>query len=175
MGLNLKATLATLKSAAYARKNKAPGDSVVVKSTAAGGENRTPEVYQSPGVISLPGDGTLGAQVYLEGGRVIVVATHNYKIKITLAQGETAVYSTDAAGDIVKAKAIFKADGSIELNGSSKTFVTHAELNTALQNFITALNLHTHPTAAIGPPSPPTAPMSLNISSAATTTIKTGG
>lgn len=61
------------------------------------------------------------------------------------------------------------------LNGDSKSFVTHAELNTALQSFITALNTHTHPTAAIGPPSPPTAPMSIDISAAETTTIKTGG
>ena len=64
---------------------------------------------------------------------------------------------------------------SINFNGNSKPFVTHAELNTALQTFITALNLHTHPTAATGPPSPPTAPMSLDISASQTTTVKTGG
>ena len=69
-----------------------------------------------------------------------------------------------------------KIDGEfVELNGADKTFVTHAELDTALQTFITALNLHTHPTAAVGAPSPPTASMSLDISGAATTTVKTGG
>ena len=69
-----------------------------------------------------------------------------------------------------------KIDGEfVELNGADKTFVTHAELDTALQTFISALNSHTHPTAAVGPPSPPTAPMSLDISASATTTIKTGG
>ena len=67
------------------------------------------------------------------------------------------------------------AGESIELNGDAKIFVTHAELDTALQTFISALNLHTHPTAAVGAPSPPTASMSLDISGAATTTIKTGG
>lgn len=70
---------------------------------------------------------------------------------------------------------IIKWNGSvIELNGNSKDFVTHAELNTALQTFITALNLHVHPTAATGPPSPPTTGMSLDISTAKATKIKTG-
>lgn len=173
--MGLMATLCRIANAKYAKKDRAPGDSITGDSVAAGGEQRTPEVYSSPGIVALPGDGVRGVQVYLEGGRTVVVATYNYQIKINLAKGETAVYSTTANGQTVKAVALFKVDGTIELNGSSKTFVTHAELNTALQNFITALNLHTHPTAAIGPPSPPTAPMSINISSAATTTIKTGG
>lgn len=64
---------------------------------------------------------------------------------------------------------------SIELNGNSKFFVTHAELDTALQTFITALNTHTHLTAGTGTPSPPAIALSLNIASAKTTTIKTGG
>ncbi|MGD9678181.1 MAG: hypothetical protein AB7V16_07430 [Vulcanibacillus sp.] len=71
-------------------------------------------------------------------------------------------------------KVFIKAD-SIELNGNSKQFVTHAELDSALQTFINALNLHTHPTAGSGPPSPPTSPLSINITSAKTTTVVTGG
>ncbi len=62
----------------------------------------------------------------------------------------------------------------IELNGSSKYFVTHTELTTALNTFLTALNAHTHPTAATGPPSPPTAPMTLNITSSKATKVVTG-
>ena len=69
----------------------------------------------------------------------------------------------------------FDDDGNISLNGDLKRFVTHAELNTALQTFITALNLHVHATAAPGPPVPPTIPMSLDISASQTTSIKTGG
>jgi hypothetical protein len=67
------------------------------------------------------------------------------------------------------------SSGNISLNGSTKKFVTHTELDAALQTFITALNLHTHPTAATGLPSPPTVPMSLDISASQTQTIKTGG
>jgi hypothetical protein len=65
---------------------------------------------------------------------------------------------------------------NIKLNGESKYFVTHTELNTALQTFITALNLHTHSVPeAPGSTLTPTDPMSLDISSSQTQTIKTGG
>ncbi len=64
--------------------------------------------------------------------------------------------------------------GEITLNGDSKSFVTHAELDAALQTFIASLNTHTHPTPS-GPSSVPTAPMSIDISAAGTITIKTGG
>jgi len=73
-------------------------------------------------------------------------------------------------------KAVINTD-SIELNGNSKTFVTYAELNTALQLFVTALNLHVHSGVTTGPGSsgPPAASMSIDISNAETTTVKTGG
>jgi len=80
-----------------------------------------------------------------------------------------ATIEIDASGNMT-------VDGAtIYLNGNTKPFVTHAELDAALQTFITALNLHMHPTAATGPPSPPASPMSINIAAAATTTVKTGG
>jgi hypothetical protein len=65
--------------------------------------------------------------------------------------------------------------GEIDFNGSSKYFVTHTELNSALQTLVsTYLNTHMHPTPS-GPSSPPVAPMSIDISSSKTTTLKTGG
>ena len=65
---------------------------------------------------------------------------------------------------------------AIELNGDSKKFVTHAELSTELQAFINTLMLHVHTSSAPGSPTtPPTSPITLDISNSATTTIKTGG
>jgi len=88
---------------------------------------------------------------------------------------KTVPSSTDATIEILDDGTI-KVDGlGIELNGNVKKFVTYTELNAALQTFITALNLHTHPTAPTGPISPPTTPMSLDISTSETQTIKTGG
>jgi len=60
----------------------------------------------------------------------------------------------------------------INLNGNSKSFVTHAELDAALQIYVSAVNTlfgtkKDEPSAA--------ATLTLDISSAATTTVKTGG
>lgn len=64
--------------------------------------------------------------------------------------------------------------GKIKLNGDSKQFVTWAELNSALTTFMTALNSHTHGVSGAST-STPTVPMTLDISSAKTTTVVTGG
>ena len=90
-------------------------------------------------------------------------------IQIAPARESKATLDIDKDGNV-------KIDSpSISLNGDSKYFVTHAELDSAIQTFITALNTHVHPTAATGPASPPLVGMSLNIASAKTITIKTGG
>lgn len=77
----------------------------------------------------------------------------------------------DAIELIYKGKSIVISETEIDLGGSSKAFVTHGELNTALQTFIAALNLHVHGAAG----TPPVTPMSLNIASAATSGVKCGG
>jgi phage baseplate assembly protein V len=112
---------------------------------------------------------------------IIVCPDGNREQAIAITIGTRAGRPTDLNEGEVKLyskfgnKILLDKDGKIMMNGTGKKFVTHSELNTALQNFMTALNLHTHPTAAVGPPSPPTVGMSLDISSAATTTLETGG
>lgn len=66
---------------------------------------------------------------------------------------------------------VISPDG-IELNGNSKTFVTYAALNTALQGLVLAINTALG-TKESGASSPGT--LSLDISAAETTTVKTGG
>lgn len=62
---------------------------------------------------------------------------------------------------------------ALEINGNTKSFVTHAELNTALQAYKTQIDgFLTALYALLGTPFPGS---SLDISAAATTTIKTGG
>lgn len=66
--------------------------------------------------------------------------------------------------------------GKIKLNGDSKQFVTWAELNQALSTFTTALASHTHNITSPGNPSGPAVGIpSIDISSAKTTTVVTGG
>lgn len=68
------------------------------------------------------------------------------------------------------------APDGLEINGNAKRLVTYAELDAAMQIFITALNLHIHTSADAGSPtSAPVTPMTIDISAAETSTIKTGG
>ena len=198
--MGLIATLVKLTRGRLGAKGAAPGQSAIAQAEGLAGQVLTPEVYQAPGIFGIPGDGTKGVFLKVGGDRYgVVVAVQNYQITIDVGKGGVAVFATDAAGTTVKAKMVLKADGTItltsdgateidatgkaiiggnaiELNGSTKNFVTHAELNTALQNFILALNLHIHTGAGPGnPTTPPVTPMSVDISAAATTTIKTGG
>lgn len=59
----------------------------------------------------------------------------------------------------------------LHLGGDSKRLVTHAELDQALQTFVQALNLHVHGAAG----TPPTVPMSIDISTSETQNVRTGG
>lgn len=76
---------------------------------------------------------------------------------------------------------IFKADGTIqiqgatdvEINGNDKRFVTYAELDSALQTFITALNTRLNGKLDGSATTPAT--LSIDISASETQTVKTGG
>jgi len=72
-------------------------------------------------------------------------------------------------------KIIIVGDSEIDLNGTSKRFVTYGELNTALQLLITTLNTHLHIDPLSGSTGGPVIPLNLDISLSKTTTIKTGG
>ena len=93
-------------------------------------------------------------------------------LTIYTKSGATVNITNTGAIDI-NAAAKITADGTaIELNGATKSFVTHAELSTALAGFVSALN-----TALSSKKDEPGSPgtLTLDISGAATTTVKTGG
>ena len=78
-------------------------------------------------------------------------------------EGETRIYATNAEGTEVFS-VLFKQDGTCEFGGNSDYFVRFNELKTGfdqlkddVNSLISSFNAHTHPTAATGPPSPPTA------------------
>lgn len=110
------------------------------------------------------------------GGSGKLVAIGTITINPQTNPGEVRIFSRDSSGN-EQAEIFLKNNKSIELNGNSKRFVTHAELDTALQTHITALNVHTHSGVTTGPGTsgPPVNPLSLDISAAETQTIKTGG
>ncbi len=148
--------------AAIDTRGTATAPNVVVQITGADSQERTAELYAPPGIASspTPGDSALSVPVG-QGGR-IVIAVHNYKIEVPVEPGELVVYSTDEAGEAVKASARFGTDGSITVDadggsgeitvsggnvtvnaetiklgsdGSGKPLVTYEELKNALDLF----------------------------------------
>lgn len=76
--------------------------------------------------------------------------------------GGTRIYSTDSGG-AVQFAIYLRADGTCEVGGDTDNMVRYSELETAFNtlrddfnNFVNlTYNLHQHPTAAVGLPSPP--------------------
>ena len=150
------------------------GNAKVVKADGkAFGTIITPEVWSVAGVWAVPPDGSTGVYLPIGGSENwgVVVAVQNYGVAPpTLAKGETAIGSTTADGATIKALAVARADGTWEINGSTKRLVLWDDLTTALATFLTALKAHL---TAAGDPSAGT--LTLDISATKTTTLKTGG
>lgn len=111
--------------------------------------------------------------VFCQGGNqdsvvITPVTDSDVKNAPALQDGDTAIYS-DGGGWIV-----CRSDGSVEINGNTKSFVTWEDLNTAITSFLTALKAHTHNCTAPGTPSgPPLAPITLDVTAAKTEKVKT--
>lgn len=120
------------------------------------------EIKQHFGYKSIPPKDTKGITLSFGGlvDNTIIISTDNDDAP-ELEEGESCLYNFFGQTIILK-------DGKININGDSKQLVTHAELNTALQSFVTALNL-TFATKLDTAGSPGT--LSLDISSSKTTTI----
>lgn len=115
-----------------------------------------------------------------EAGRDYIVGYIN---KNRLAQvGEKRIFSTDADG-VLSTYIWLKNDETMEIGGNTDFMVRYSALETAFNqlktdfnNLVTSFNAHMHPTAATGPPSPPTvsgSPSSADISGAKIEEIKT--
>lgn len=151
------------------------------------------ERLQEYGLSSIPPAGAEVIYAALNGNRdhIVVLTTGYSKDRPKGSTGDTFVWSIhknkiSLTKDGLKIEDQFgntidMIDGQININGESKSFVTHAELNTALQTFIAALNTHTHGSLGPGTPSAPVpttqplVPLTLDISASQTTTVKTGG
>ena len=164
--------LMRLSKTALARKGNAPGDSYIAQAQGSEGDVLTAEIYTLPGIISCAPDGTMGLFVPFSGRRGVFAATNNYQITIDVARGETTIYSTTPDGKTVKARVDLDGAGNIDLNGNSKKLVTYAELNTALQSLITAIN---NAFATKKDEAGSSGSLTLDISAAETQTVRTGG
>lgn len=167
------ARLGRIVKSTFERLRKAPGQAIVIQIENDGGEVREVELYQLPGIASGPTPKDR-AIILSMGGYRVAIATHNYRVGAEAEPGQVRIFSTDAAGDSVQGEVLLNTDGTVDLNGSAKRFVTWAELDTALQTHTHAAGALLDSTAApvTGTTGPPVA---LDISAAETTTIRTGG
>lgn len=170
--------LGKVDSIRNAKRGANPGNSNLVTTTAAGGVNRETEMYHPPGVVSGPSKNDIAVSVPIaNGGHRVILGFENYDLVIAVEQGQTRIFSTNADGTEIKAEINLTVDGDIELNGNAKSFVTHAELATALSTYATGIVSTLASGSNGGGPvvfAVP-APSDIDISAAETTTIKTGG
>ena len=174
--MGIIATLLQLARGKLDILGNAPGKAAIMQGEGFEGQTIDTEVFQAPGVFGIPGDGVRGIRILIGNSSrySAVVGVQNYQIEIDVGgQGGMAIYSTSADGKTVKSKVLLKPDGTVEVNGNSKRFVTWDELNTALQNHVHGAGLLVSPS---GPVTGSTgAPIALDISAAKTSTVKTGG
>ena len=153
----------------------------------AGGTKKI-QLYGSGGVDHTPQPNDVAIKTYIGEIQTAIIATAD-KVAPSTAAGETRIYAYDANDNVkseiwwyVDGKIVMKNDsgtltltaaGHLEFNGNTKQFVTWQELQTVLTSLQASLISHVHPSN--GAPSPGLAALSLDISSAKTTTVVTGG
>jgi phage gp45-like len=122
--MGIIATLLQLEQGKIDELEKAPGPSILAQGEGFDGRSIIAEVYQAPGVAAIPGDGVRGVWVPVGGSRRygVVVAVHNYAVEFDLEKGEAMLYSTNDAGDEIKASVKLGADGSIQAENENGFF-----------------------------------------------------
>jgi len=165
------ARLVEVVKSLFEKRTTAPAKAVIIQTIASETVERRTELYHPPGISSAPTEEDRAIEIPLGSGVKVAIATHNYKVEVEPDAGEIIIYSTNSDGDTVQATIKLTDDGNIEFNGDTYNLVMYQALASELSKFITSLNSHTHPAHG----SPPSTPMSLDISSAKTDTLWTDG
>lgn len=194
--MGLKNIFLTLKSAIYKKIGVSSGKTAVMTGAGILDQVMEVEIFQQPGVFSLPGNGSSGVFIPIgtsdNFGGVVCFSPQSIELD-SGGVGGVCIYSTDAGVSAVKAKITLTptekinfesseanivsdkttiTSDSIELNGNSRHFVTHQELQTALSALCATLAAHVHPANATQ--SPTLIGLSCDISLAKTEKVKTG-
>lgn len=191
--------IAEVDSFEFEERGQAPGQAINVKSSE-GTEvkyTRETEFYQLPGFASGPTKKDQVILLPIEGGYEVIVASHNYRIGVSVTAGQVKVFSTNVSGSTKQAEIFLDTDGKItidsvgnqdiKLKTSAKVIVESAEavefmgnddslvkwpqLDTALQTLVGAINTALG-TKLDGGGSPGS--LTLDISSAEADKLKTG-
>jgi phage gp45-like len=159
------AGLMKIDSARVHRRAETPGATVECAARDAL-RKRTIEMMHPPGVLSIPAQGDIAITVDAGGRLIIAVGSRNYKVSISITEGETAIYSTDKTGANIKALIVLTGDGEIKLNGGQESMIKYGPLEAALSAFAGLVDTQLK---ALGQPG-----ASLDISAAEAPTVRTG-
>lgn len=110
--------IAEVDSFEFEERGQAPGQAINVKSSE-GTEvqyTRETEFYQLPGFASGPTKKDQVILLPIEGGYEVIVASHNYRIGVSVTAGQVKVFSTNASGSEKKAELFLDSDGEITLS-----------------------------------------------------------
>jgi len=124
----------------FENRNGGPGVALNLEGTGLGGLGLNAEIYQAPGLVSVPPKGTRGIFLPVGKGRRsgYIVAMHNYNIVITTGEGGTVLFSTSQDGKTVKARVEVDNLGKVKLSNATQSLKTIMDsLSTALSAFCT--------------------------------------
>lgn len=131
--------------------------------------DKNPSTYPNPRFWYIP-DGSIFFVDYDTGDKGVYNSNGSYLL--IKGTGEIYLYTKNKSAKIYNDNGYVEVDtgGIINLSGNTKNLVTHAELATALNTFVTALNVALG-TKSDGTGSPGT--LSININPASATKVKT--
>ena len=136
-----------------------------------GSDIQTVQHVPMPGDDSPPQNGDMVAVLPIGPAFKVALGIQDSVVP-SMNAGEKKLFSRDSSGNIA-AFINFLSGGDIELNGNAFTAVRFSALETAFNQLKTDFDIHNHPTAPVGPVSPPsTAPSTADITPAESETVK---
>lgn len=141
------AALATLKNAVYRLFQGSPGKSLNVDLQTEGNSVDDGEHYHLPGFFSRPQDGLTGVVIDVKGLNIII-ATHDYKLDISIDKGECLIFSYDADGNILSSVKCDKNGKVVVKNNTENLKTLINDLITEVKAIITTGSPTTHTVSA---------------------------
>lgn len=139
--------LATLKNAVYRLFQGQPGKSLNVDLQTEGNSADDGEHYHLPGFFSRPQDGLTGVVIDVKGLNIII-ATHDYKLDISIDKGEAFIFSYDADGNILSSVKCDKNGKVVVKNNTENLKTLINDLITEVKAIITTGSPTTHTVSA---------------------------
>jgi len=116
--------ISKITSTEYKRKGSNPGKSLIIKTLAAGNQERETELYNVPGIASGPTPDDIAVEVPSGTSGRIAVATQNYRLEVEVTAGQTKIYSTSADGETLEALIFLDETGKITIENDAQNLAT---------------------------------------------------